>query len=245
MKNKHITIIDDDTDVLKLLRHNLEKERATTYTFTSGMEGLDFIEKNRPDAIICEWMLDDIDGIDICKTIKKNALLDQIPFIMLTGRSEEIDAVIAFEHGADEFIRKPVRIRELISRIAKIFKQRSRFQTPAAPPSALESPLRSNNHSRTGLRFKDLALDINGYKAYLNNRELKLTLSEFKLLQLFMHKPGKVYTRNQIIEKINGIDYVVTERSIDVQIAGLRKKFGPSKDYLETVRGVGYRLANR
>ena len=239
MKNKHITIIDDDPDVLDLLEYNLNKERATTHTFTSGKTGLNFIKSNPTDAIICDWMLEDIDGIDICKIIKNSDTLVQIPFIMLTGRCDEIDAVIAFEHGTDEFIRKPIPVRELISRINKLLKHP--YHSKATP---LSKPISARNDDlNEGLHFKSLSLDMNCYKAYLDNEELNLTLSEFKLLQLFMHKPGKVFTRNQIIEKINGIDYMVTERSIDVQVAGLRKKIGPCKDYLETVRGVGYRLA--
>ncbi|MCG8323396.1 MAG: response regulator transcription factor [Cytophagales bacterium] len=243
MKDATITIIDDEKDILELLKYNFEKERANTHTFSSGYAGLEFIKKNKPDAVICDWMLEDIDGIEICKIVKKDRALENIPFIMLTARSDEIDAVTALELGADDFLSKPVRIKELISRVKKIMKHRSNVQKPKKNTinDALKEEDPKEEHS---INFKNLMVDTEKYKVYIDNHELDLTYSEFKLIHLLANKPGKVFTRNQIIEKLNGFDYIVTERSIDVQIVGLRKKLGKYKDYLETVRGVGYRLGD-
>lgn len=244
MKGASITIIDDEKDILELLKYNFEKERANTHIFSSGYAGLEFIKKNKPDAVVCDWMLEDIDGIEICKIVKKDSALENIPFIILTARSDEIDAVTALELGADDFLSKPVRIKELISRVKKIMKHRlngpkTKKNAPNDPSLKEEEP-----HEENSINFKNLVVDTEKYKVYIDNNELDLTYSEFKLIHLLANKPGKVFTRNQIIEKLNGFDYIVTERSIDVQIVGLRKKLGKYKDYLETVRGVGYRLGD-
>ncbi len=242
MKNAVITIIDDEKDVLELLKYNFERERVDVHTFTSGYKGLEFIRKNKPDAIICDWMLEDIDGIEICRKLKNDESLGYIPFIMLTARDNEIDAVTALELGADDYITKPVRVKELISRVKKMVR-RTRYEVNSEhlePNHLLETEERKPSGQLKS--FKNLTIDSEKYKAYIDQHELKLTYSEFKLLYLFTARPGKVYSRNQIIEKLNGIDYIVTERSIDVQIVGLRKKLGKYKDYLETVRGIGYRL---
>ena len=192
-------------------------------------------------------MLPDIDGIEICKFIKNNHNLTDVSFIMLTAKSDEIDAVLALEMGADDFVSKPVRIKELISRIKKNLNNKkvteNNLNDPAIKPLKFtENSSLSTDKTKEGLFFKNIKVNIEKYKAYIDDKELDLTYSEFKLLHLFVKKPGKVFTRNQIIEKLSGMDYIVTERSIDVQIVGLRKKMGNYRDILETVRGVGYRL---
>lgn len=248
MKNKLIVAIDDEADILELLSYNYSKERANIKTFKSGNEGLEFIKNNNPDAVICDWMLPDIDGIEICKAIKSNPKTSHIPFIMLTAKSDELYAVLALEMGADDYVSKPTRIKELISRTKRVIKARKtqgKAQNVVTNEPKLENikPLNEEeNIDEQSIAFKDFVIDKEKYKIYINSKELQLTYSEFKLLYLFVNKPGKVFTRNQIIEKLNGLDYIVTERSIDVQVVGLRKKLGKYKDHLETVRGVGYRL---
>ena len=242
MKEATITIIDDERDILELLKYNFEKERVQVHTFTSGFKGLEFIQANKPSAIICDWMLEDIDGIEICRQLKNDKNFESIPFIMLTARDNEIDAVTALELGADDFISKPVRVRELISRVKKSVKRAKNAPKTVVEEKNAVLSAEDVTPSHELKVFKNLTIDAEKYKAHLDDELLNLTHSEFKLLYLFVNKPGKVYSRNQIIEKLNGIDYIVTERSIDVQIVGLRKKLGKYSDYLETVRGIGYRL---
>ena len=249
MREKVIVVIDDEENILEILKYNLNKERAIVKTFSSGCLGLKYISENTPDAIICDWMLPDLDGIEICKKIKGDDKLRHIPFIMLTAKSEEIDAVLALEMGADDFVTKPVRIKELLSRVKRTIKKKEIPSTAQintyAPAVSIKDDLAeisAEDIQNQDLTFRDFVINTEKYKAYILDEELDLTHSEFKLLHLFVTKPGKVFTRNQIIEKLSGIDYIVTERSIDVQIVGLRKKMGKHKEYLETVRGVGYRL---
>lgn len=236
MKGLVITIIDDETDILDLLKYNFELERFHVHTFTSGQEALTFIRSSLPHVIVCDWMLEDINGIDICRILKNDETYRDIPFIMLTARDNEVDAVTALELGADDYIAKPVRVKELISRVKK------RIDISNRNPLQLTKKEELNSRSHGVKIYKKLTIDEEKFKAYLDRRELKLTHSEFKLLFLLISKPGKVFSRNQIIESLNGVDYLVTERSIDVQLVGLRKKLFPYKDYLETVRGIGYRL---
>lgn len=249
MKDKLIVAIDDEADILEILRYNFTRERCDIKTFERGKEGLDFILANKPDAVICDWMLPDIDGIEICRTLKTNNSTEDIPFIMLTAKSDEIDAVLALEMGADDYVTKPVRIKELISRVKRVIKKKKKLHgiianTVIVPDAIVNNTEKPSSTARQeeSLFFKDFAINTEKYKAYINNEELDLTHSEFKLLHLFVNKPGKVFTRTQIIEKLSGMDYIVTERSIDVQVVGLRKKMGKHKGHLETVRGVGYRL---
>ena len=228
MKEKVIVAIDDEPDILEILKYNFTKERAHVKTFESGEQGLQYIIENKPDAVICDWMLPDIDGIEICKKIKGNFDLEDIQFIMLTAKREEIDEVLALELGVKRIIKKRKHKKSIEIKTVPIAK---------APTNNILTERKDES-----LFFKDFVINTEKYKAYIHEEELDLTHSEFKLLHLFINKPGKVFTRNQIIEKLSGMDYIVTERSIDVQIVGLRKKMGKHKDQLETVRGVGYRL---
>lgn len=245
MKFSKIVVIDDEEDILELIRYNLEKERATVGTFTSGQEALKVIQQSAPDLIISDWMMGDIDGLDLCRFLKRDSLLSQIPFVMLTARGDEIDAVTALELGAEEYLVKPIRMHELITRIKKILS-RSSAAKPAMPVAVLIPQLPVLTTPQTAsdklLCFKDLVMNIENHQVSIETNKLALTYTEFRLLQLLISRQGRVYSRNQIMEKLNGIDYFATERSIDVQVAGLRKKLGPYKDYLETVRGVGYRM---
>jgi DNA-binding response OmpR family regulator len=235
MKTARIVAIDEKIDTLNLLKLNLEKERAQVHTYTSGWEALKAIRQEVPDMIVSDWMLEDVEGLDICRQIKMNPDLRHIPFVMLSERCEEIDVVTALEIGAEDYMVKPIRMREFIARIKKILC-RCKTDTPSQPQET------TGSETTNVLKYKAFLLDIDKHKAYLENNPLDLTYSEFRLLQLLMNRPGRVYSRGQIIEKLNGLDYIATERSVDVQVVGLRKKIGKYKNYLETVRGVGYRF---
>ena len=157
-----------------------------------------------------------------------------ILLVMLTGKNDEIDAVTALEVGAEDYITKPIRIKELMSRVKKILRRKTNEETVSVRKDVRES-----------IDCGVLKMNLVSYKVFINDEQLELTIGEFKLLELLAKQPGKVFSRTQIIEKINGSQYFATERSIDVQIAGLRKKLGEFKDAVETVRSVGYRFNER
>lgn len=231
MKNKRLVIIDDHFDTLELLKYNLVKEGYEVKLFFNAVDALKYINIENTDLLITDWVLPEMDGLELCRNLKMNASTHDIPLVMLTGKSEEIDAVTALEVGAEDFMSKPIRMRELVSRIKKILRRTNQDD--------IKQP---KKEIKEAIEYGALKIDLKGYKVYLSGIEIELTFGEFKLLELLANQPGKVFSRNQVIEKINGAQYFATERSIDVQVAGLRKKLGVYKDMIETIRSIGYRF---
>ena len=231
MRKYHLVVVDDHHDVLELLHYNLIREEYEVKNFVNAVDALKYITRDNTDLVITDWMLPEMDGLDLCKNLKLNNATRDIPVMMITGKSDEVDVVTALEVGAEDYLIKPFRIKEMLSRVKKILRRRS--------IDVEEKTVKENRELIVKGRLK---IDIVGYKVYLNEAILDLTIGEFKLLELLAGHSGKVFSRNQIIERINGTDYFATERSIDVQIVGLRKKLGGFKNALETVRSVGYRF---
>ena len=224
MANEKILVIDDEEDLLKLVRYNLEKYRYIVYSATSGEETFEKLNAITPDLILLDLMLPDIDGLEICRIVKNNSKTSSIPIIMLTAKGEEADIVTGLEMGADDYITKPFSPRVLIARIKAVLR-------------------RGQEQEKLDVYTRhDILLNITTHEVQVARRPVVLTATEFNILHMLMRKPGWVFTRNQIINEIKGDDYPVTDRSIDVQIVGLRKKLGNSGKCIETVRGVGYRL---
>jgi two-component system, OmpR family, alkaline phosphatase synthesis response regulator PhoP len=231
MKKYRLVVIDDHHDTLELLKYNFIQEEYEVKNFFNAIDALKYITSENTDMVITDWMLPEMDGLDLCKNLKHSPATCDIPVMMTTGKNDEIDVVTALEVGVEDYIAKPFRIREMLSRVKKILRRKS-----AGDADKIQK------ENRDALIRGRLNIDLAGYKVYLNGQLLDLTIGEFKLLELLVKQPGKVFSRNQIIERINGTDYFATERSIDVQIVGLRKKLGPYKNALETVRSVGYRF---
>lgn len=231
MKKNRLVIIDDHYDVLELLKYNFIKEGYEVKFFFTAVDALKYITNENTDLVVTDWMLPEMDGLELCKNLKLSAATQDIPLVMLTGKNDEIDAVTALEVGADDYLIKPLRVKEMLTRVKKILRRKS-----------AEQLIPAKNDGREFLEFGSLKIDLISYKVFLNGEVLDLTMGEFKLLELIAKYPGKVFSRNQIIEKINGPQYFATERSTDVQIVGLRKKLGVYKDAIETVRSIGYRF---
>lgn len=231
MRKYRLVIIDDHHDTLELLKYNLTQEEYEVKNFFNAVDALKYITHENTDLVITDWMLPEMDGLDFCKNLKHSSATQDIPIVMITCKNDEIDIVTALEVGAEDYLVKPFRIREMLIRVKKILRRR--------PAEDNGKPHKENREAVVRGRLK---IDLTAYKVYLNEELLDLTIGEFKLLELLARQPGKVFSRNQIIERINGTDYFATERSIDVQIVGLRKKLGLYKNVLETVRSVGYRF---
>jgi DNA-binding response OmpR family regulator len=232
MRKYRLVIIDDYYDILEILRHNLLLEGYEVKLFFNAVDALKYINTDNTDLIITDWMLPEMDGLELCRHMKMSASTRDIPLVMLTGKNDEIDAVTALEVGAEDYITKPIRIKELMSRVKKILRRNNINGETASVKKEVKEIIECGA----------LKINLVSYKAFVDDELLDLTIGEFKLLELMAKQPGKVFSRNQIIEKINGSQYFATERSIDVQIAGLRKKLGVYKDAVETVRSVGYRF---
>jgi DNA-binding response OmpR family regulator len=231
MKKHRLVVIDDQYDILEILKYNLVHEGYEVKIFFNAVDALKYVNMDNTDLVLTDWMLPEMDGLEFCKNLKMSPSTQNIPLVMLTGKNDEIDAVTALEVGAEDYITKPVRMKEMLSRIKKILRRKTNDDTS-----------RARKEVRETIESGVLKMDLLSYKVFINNDPLELTIGEFKLLEMLAKQPGKVFSRNQIIERINGSQYFATERSIDVQIAGLRKKLGEYKDAVETVRSVGYRF---
>ncbi len=225
MANEKILLIEDEAPIRDLVKLTLETSGySSIYTAENGEEGLRLAQLRLPDLILLDLMLPGVDGLTVCRRLKEGEETRNIPVIMLTAKSEETDVVIGLEMGACDYITKPFNRKILIARV------RAQLRGFA------------EHESGTEIRCTGLVINSETHSAKLHGQELELTLSEFEILKLFASHPGRVYTRNQVISRIKGEDYPVTERAIDVQIVNLRRKLGEWGANIETVRGVGYRL---
>jgi two-component system alkaline phosphatase synthesis response regulator PhoP len=218
-----ILVVDDEDDLLELLRYNLTREGYQVTCVATGEDALRNVRRQAPDLIVLDLMLPAIDGLEVCRRLKGESKTRDIPIIMLTAKSEESDIVAGLEHGADDYIAKPFSPRVLMARVKALLRRR-------------ETEL------DTTIRVHELSIHPGRHEAILAGAALELTYTEFALLQFLAKRPGWAFTRTQIVDAVKGEDYPVTERSVDVQVAGLRKKLGVHGSYIETVRGVGYRF---
>ena len=221
-----ILIIEDEEDIQELVRYNLSKEGYTVFIAKTGEQGLTLALQHQPDLIILDLMLPGIDGLDVCKSLKGNVQTSNTPIIMVSAKGEESDIVTGLELGADDYVTKPFSPRILNARVKVALRKES---TPLVDEKSL-------------LTAHDLTIDPIRFEIRSPNRIILLTVTEFKIFHYLARHPGWVFTRYQIVDAVKGEDYAVTDRSVDVQIVGLRKKLGEYGDYIETVRGVGYRF---
>ncbi|MDN5353456.1 MAG: hypothetical protein PWQ09_212 [Candidatus Cloacimonadota bacterium] len=227
MKNKQkIFIVDDEPDILELVAINLEKAGFLTSKYEEAQPMLDSLPKELPDLIILDLMLPDADGFDVCKQLRANSQYKDIPIIMLTAKSEEMDRVLGLEFGADDYVVKPFSPRELVARVKAILR---RGTSTATEQSIIEIG-------------DSLSIDTQKYEVKVQNTTVNLTSTEFKLLYLLAKRPGWVYSRNQILDYLWGNDKIVIDRTIDVHIRNLRDKLGIAGKMIKNVRGVGYKL---
>jgi len=226
MSKNTVLIVEDEEDIQALLIYNLGKEGFSATAVESGELGLQHAIANHPDLILLDLMLPGMDGLSVCRTLKSSDNTRDIPIIIASAKGEEADIITGLEMGADDYITKPFSPKVLIARIRALLRRTG--QQPA-------------DHGDT-VRIHELEIDPVKFKARLAGEKLELTTNEFHVLHYLARHVGWVFTRYQIVNAVRGEDYVVTERAIDVQIAGLRKKLGKYADYIETVRGIGYRF---
>jgi two-component system phosphate regulon response regulator PhoB len=226
MAKAHVLVVDDEEDILELVRYNLGKEGHRVTCVATGEEALEAAKDGSPDLIVLDLMLPGVDGLDVCKILKQDPRTAAIPVVMLTAKGEESDIVTGLELGADDYVTKPFSPRVLLARVKAVLRRKS--------AEAAEEP--------EVIRIHDLVIHKGRHEVLLGGTPLDLTYTEFRLLYFLARRPGWVFTRSQIIDAVRGDNYPVTDRAVDVQVAGLRKKLGSGADYVETVRGVGYRF---
>lgn len=226
MAKEKILVVDDEEDILELVRYNLTKEGFQVECALSGEEGLAKLKKRPADLILLDLMLPGMDGLEVCRQVKRNSATEQIPVIMLTAKGEDADIVTGLELGAEDYVTKPFSPRVLLARIKAVFR---RQKQEASEDTAV-------------LAAHELTVNPSRHEVLVEGKPVSLTAGEFRILHFLIRRPGWVFSRDQIISAVKGDDYPVTERSVDVQIVGLRKKLGSAGALIETVRGVGYRF---
>lgn len=222
-----VLVVDDEEDLLELVRYNLAREGYQVTGVGTGEDALKAARKQPPDLIVLDLMLPAVDGLEVCRRLKSDPKTRDVPIIMLTAKSEESDMVAGLERGADDYIAKPFSPRVLSARVKALLRRR-------------EQQVRAE--LETTIDVHELSIHPGRHEVTLAGAPVELTYTEFALLQFLAKRPGWAYTRPQIVDAVKGEDYPVTERSVDVQVAGLRKKLGDFGSYIETVRGVGYRF---
>ena len=229
MSKEKILVVDDEEDILELVRHNLAREGYQTVCAETGEKALSKARTENIDLIVLDLMLPGIDGLDVARKLKTDNKTRHIPIVMLTAKGEEADIVTGLELGADDYIPKPFSPRVLIARIRAILRRNSG----------------KSDDSDASFQIHDMVIHPGKRLVEANGELVELTFTEFQVLHFLAKRPGWVFTRSQIVDAARGTDYPVTDRSVDVQIVGLRKKLGASGEYIETVRGVGYRFREK
>ena len=226
MANEVILSIEDDSDIRELIRYNMEREGYKVYDFDAVDEAMNWLSKKIPNLILLDIMLPGKDGLTFCRELKKDARLSHIPVILITARNEDTDIVAGLEVGADDYIVKPFSSRVLTARVRTVLRHR-------------EAAVKSKQEI---LSYGPFEIDLACHIIKVNGKAITLTIGEFNALELFMRKPGVVFSRDQIIDALHGNDHFAADRAIDVLIVGLRKKLGKWCDWIETIRGIGYRM---
>lgn len=225
-KKTSVLVVEDEEDILELVAYNLRKEGYQVTCAKTGEEALRITRAEMPNLIVLDLMLPELDGLEVCRYLKRDTQTQHIPVVMLTAKGEESDIVAGLELGADDYVTKPFSPKVLMARIRAVLRRRQRGETGPDQTIAIH----------------ELVIHPGRREVLLDGQPLELTYTEFGVLHLLARRPGWVFTRYQIVDAIRGEHYAVTERAVDVQIAGLRKKLGAAGVYVKTVRGVGYKF---
>ena len=222
--NGKIFIIEDEPSIIQLVQHNLEKNGFIVSSSLNGNDGLKELKKFQPDLLLLDWMLPDLSGIEICKNIRKDNSFKNLPVIMLTAKGEEVDRVLGFELGADDYVVKPFSVRELALRVSTVLKRKEKQQ------------------ETTKISLGDIEINLSTYRVFISSTEIQLTAKEFLLFKHLVQKNGRIQPREVLLEEVWGYNSSVTTRTVDTHVKRLRSKIGDIGTKIETVRGVGYRF---
>jgi len=226
MKKARILVVDDEPDLVELVRHHLQREHYEVITAADGETALFEARRRVPDLVILDLMLPGIDGLEVCRRMRSDARLTHIPIVMLTAKGEESDVVIGLAQGADDYVRKPFGVKELVARVATRLRA---AELQSADPQKV-------------VRFGELVIDAIKHEVLLAGEPIELTVTEFKLLRHLVQNRGRAFTRNDLLSAVMGADVVVIDRNVDVHVATLRKKLGAYGAHILTIRGLGYKF---
>jgi len=220
-------IVEDEPDLRDTLKYNFENEGFKVEAFSNGESFLDILQKNKPNLVILDLMLPGVSGLDVCRELRSNDNYAGIGVVMLTAKSEEIDRIVGFELGADDYVTKPFSVRELILRVKVLLKKRI-----------------ENSANEQILEYGPISMNLEAHDVIVNGQSIILTALEFKLLKHLLKRKGRVQTRDQLLGDVWGYSSEVTTRTVDTHIKRLREKLGKTGELIQTIRGVGYRFNN-
>jgi DNA-binding response OmpR family regulator len=226
MVSTKILAIEDDPDILELVQYNLGRQGFTVITASDGETGLKVALDQKPNIILLDIMLPGMDGLEVCRRLKKDDDGKNIPVIMLTAKGEESDVVLGLEIGADDYVTKPFSPNELVARIRTVLRRTHQLESAQESDRVTVGPI---------------AMDLSRHEVFHRGTLINLTLAEFNLLHLLCSRPGRVFTREQLLEKISGKDIYLIDRNVDVHVRSIRKKLGEDAEFIVTIRGVGYK----
>ena len=228
MSHERILVVEDEGDLREVLAYNLTRERFRVFTASDGSSALDQVRKHKPDLVLLDLMLPDLDGIEVCRRIRADEASARTPVIMLTAKSEESDVVLGLGVGADDYVTKPFSVKEVLARVRAVLRRGSPAESD---PSGV-------------LDRGPLHIDPARHQVLIQGDPVRFTATEFRLLHFLARRPGRVWTRDELLRRVLGDDVIRVDRNIDVHIRSIRKKLGAHRDLIETVRGVGYRFAD-
>jgi DNA-binding response OmpR family regulator len=226
MAGENILIVEDEEDIAELLEYNLSRQGYRPEALDTGEKGLQVCRETLPDLVILDLMLPKLSGLEVCRKMKADPATAGVPILMLTAKGEEEDIIAGFEAGADDYVTKPFRPKVLLARVKALLRRGAA----------------SRKNSDEELVFETIRIHVGRHEVFSDERKVELTNTEFRILQFLASRPGWVFTRRQIVKSVHGEDYPVTSRSVDVQVAALRRKMGEAGDHIKTVRGVGYKM---
>jgi two-component system, OmpR family, alkaline phosphatase synthesis response regulator PhoP len=232
MVRQSVLVVEDEEDIRELVSYNLLKEGYQVAGVASGEDALSAVEAKAPDLVLLDIMLPGLDGLRVCRKLKENPRFQSLPIIMLTAKGEEADVVAGLNMGADDYVTKPFSPKVLLARVQAVLRR--------AEADREESG--EDEDEGEVVEVRDLKIHAGRHEVFVCGKPVDLTATEFKLLHFLAQRPGWVFTRQQILDGVHGDNYAITDRAVDVQIVGLRKKLGDAGSYVETVRGVGYRF---
>ena len=220
-----VLVVDDERDIVELVRYNLVQAGFRVVSAADGRQAIDLARRERPDLIVLDLMLPVVPGAEVARALKKDEATRRIPILMLTARGEEVDRVVGFELGADDFVTKPFSVRELVLRARAVLRRGVNGESDVLQEKV--GPLR---------------IDVSAHRAFVGAEEIALTALEFKLLATFMSRVGRLQTRGTLLRDVWGVSGELQTRTVDTHVKRLREKLGPGRDLVETVRGSGYRM---
>ena len=226
MADELILVVEDEEDIQELLEYTLQSAGYRVDITDRGEEALELVAEHPPSLVVLDLMLPGLDGLEVCRRLKSNETTNELPVILLTAKGEEEDIIAGFEAGADDYVTKPFSPKVLTARVAAVLRR-----SPDTRPDA-----------EGALSYAEIRIHPGRHEVTVDGQPTTLTHTEFRILQYLVSRPGWVFSRTQIVKAVHGEDYPVTGRSVDVQVASLRKKLGPGSRHLTTVRGVGYKI---